>query len=355
MNSEKLKVGAVGNEVSRLHQTLNNQGFEVSAEEVKRKFFGPSTREAVGEFQKTHGIESSCEVCDQTATLLFNTSETAMSGSETGEPILASESDLGVSHPPSEAKFASTGESSLSGITGVPDKFVSGGKTASSKVNGQIFLDNGLPASGVTVRVYDRGFGGRDTLLGESKTNDKGTYNLAYRLSGKSANLEIRVINNQGKEISLSKTKFSAKPEEVLNLVAPASVQPFDAEYQRLAADLNQQLDGLSRLAQAEENGDRRDLTLLHQTTDWDARLIALTASAVKLSSDTSIPQDVLYALFRVGLPTDKEQLAQLSEQTVEQAIAKARDSNIVSLMEGQVVEAKAAFNNFARQSRRAA
>jgi peptidoglycan hydrolase-like protein with peptidoglycan-binding domain len=70
MDSGKLKTGDFGDEVARLHETLKSKDFEVSAEEVKRKFFGPSTREAIGEFQKAHGIDPSCEVCDKTAALL---------------------------------------------------------------------------------------------------------------------------------------------------------------------------------------------------------------------------------------------------------------------------------------------
>jgi peptidoglycan hydrolase-like protein with peptidoglycan-binding domain len=67
MGSKILSVGDFGDEVTKLHENLKNHGFKVSPEEEKRKFFGPTTREAVGEFQKAHGIDPSCEVCDSTA------------------------------------------------------------------------------------------------------------------------------------------------------------------------------------------------------------------------------------------------------------------------------------------------
>ena len=71
MNSQKLNIGDFGDEVANLHNNLKKHGLNVSAAEIKRKFFGPSTREVVGEFQKIHGIDSSCEVCDKTAALLI--------------------------------------------------------------------------------------------------------------------------------------------------------------------------------------------------------------------------------------------------------------------------------------------
>lgn len=70
MSSKKLTVGDIGDDVTHLQENLKKHGFNVSAEEEKRKFFGPTTREAVGEFQKVHGIDPSCEVCKQTAAFL---------------------------------------------------------------------------------------------------------------------------------------------------------------------------------------------------------------------------------------------------------------------------------------------
>lgn len=223
------------------------------------------------------------------------------------------------------------------------------------RVEGRIILEHGLPADAVAVRLYNRGFGGTATLLKEAPTDSQGFYALNYTPDSKAANLEMRVVNAQGEEVSLSEPRLNANKNEVLNLVAPTAVKPLAPEYQRLTDDLSQHLDGLSQLANAEENSDRQDLTLLHQATNWDARLIALAASAVKLSPDTEMPQDALYALFRVGLPTDKDQLAQLDVETVDTAIAKAQEAGIIQLSQAQRDAVKVSFTNFARQTRRAA
>jgi peptidoglycan hydrolase-like protein with peptidoglycan-binding domain len=355
MESGKLSIGDFGDDVTRLHETLNSQGLEASPEEVKRKFFGPSTREAVGEFQKANGIDPTGEICNKTAALLSSPLSTSSAVSPDISLTPSTSPSLGVGSLSSQAGLAQPISQTSSRTPSVTGKTVSGAETNQYKVKGHILLENGLPAQELTIRVYNRGFGGVDTPLGEVKTDDQGFYTLPYQLKGSAANFEVRAINAQGQEITLSDPKFGAAKEEVLNLVAPASIQPLAPEYQRLAADLERELDGLSRLAETQENGDRQDLTLLHQATGWDARLIALTASAVKLSADTGIPQEALYALFRVGLPTDKDKLADLSEQTVTQAIAKARASGIVSLTDEQVAQTTAALKVFARQSRRAA
>src|SRR6266567_5705864 len=67
MELSRLRVGDSGDIVARLHEVLTLQGVEVSPEERKRRFFGPSTREAVREFQQQHGMSVSGAVDEQTA------------------------------------------------------------------------------------------------------------------------------------------------------------------------------------------------------------------------------------------------------------------------------------------------
>ncbi len=70
MSFKKLNIGDFGDDVANLHERLKKHGFSVTSEEVKRKFFGPKTREAVGEFQKINRIDPSYEVCEKTLSLL---------------------------------------------------------------------------------------------------------------------------------------------------------------------------------------------------------------------------------------------------------------------------------------------
>jgi ABC toxin-like protein/neuraminidase-like protein len=220
-------------------------------------------------------------------------------------------------------------------------------------VNGRILLDNGLAGKNLMMRVYDRGFGGAEKLLAEVGTSPDGAYALPYDFNGKAANLDFRVVGATGKEISLAATRFNAGGHEVMNLVIPgAAVPPMPPEYYLLTTDLVNHVGNVTNLADAREDDERQDLTLLHQATGWDARLIAVAATAAKLSAETQILPDVLYALFRVGLPMDKQQLAYVSMDNVEKALDKAQEAGIIKLDSQQIADAKAGFEQFARQTR---
>jgi Salmonella virulence plasmid 28.1kDa A protein len=136
-----------------------------------------------------------------------------------------------------------------------------------------------------------------------------------------------------------------------LNLVVPAKVQPLAPEFQRLSADMEKSIGGIANLGQAQEGAARQDLTLLNQTTNWDARLVALAATAAKQAAATGLGQDILYALFRLGLPTNPALLASVSSDTVQQALTKANQAAIVNLNKQQIAEATRGFQNFASKT----
>jgi Neuraminidase-like domain/Salmonella virulence plasmid 28.1kDa A protein len=219
-------------------------------------------------------------------------------------------------------------------------------------VEGQIFFEDGLPAAGITVRLYRQDFGGEVSLLGEKITDDKGYYKVDYSVPNeKSANIEVHTIDRDGKEISLSETKFNADRNQVLNLVAPANIRPTPViEYQKLADSLEGELGSIDKLAEAQEKGERHDLSVLHHATGWDARLISLLARATKLSAETGIQKDILYALLRVGLPSEKQMLASVDSLVVEKALKKAKEAGIIN-SDVSIENAKNAFERFAHST----
>lgn len=342
MELSKLSIGDSGDEVTRLHERLALHGVEVSPEEQKRKFFGPSTRAGVADVQKAQGIDSTGEVTREIASVLLN------------QP------------PASSGGVTTTGtapfHSPTSGIGSVPSPFgpapsnpvpadVPAPTAADRQVTGRILFDHGLPADGVALRFYNKDFGS-EVRLGETRTDAQGVYAMPYSAGGAAVNLEVRAVDSQGNETPLSETKFNAGKTEALNLVAPATIQPLAPEYQRLSTDVVKQIGDINKLGGAQEVGERQDLTLLNQSTGWDARLIALAANANKTSSETGISQEALYGMYRAGLPTDKQQLAQLSVDTVEKALGKVKEAGVVSLSDQQMNETKSAFQNFARTTR---
>lgn len=231
-------------------------------------------------------------------------------------------------------------------------------RTETFIVRGQIFFEYGLPAADATVRVYTHGFGGAEMLLCEGKTDNQGFYRVSYNTEGQPTNLELRILDTKDKEISLCDTKFKFEEQEiekhevVLNLIAPASIRPLTNEYMQLKSDIEKQIGNIDKLADARENAQRSDLTILHQTTGWDTRIIALATNAARLSKETGISHEAFYALSRAGLPTEKQILATVSSSIVEKAFSRAKDAGIVS-PDFSVERAAKDFESFSRQTLR--
>jgi hypothetical protein len=225
-------------------------------------------------------------------------------------------------------------------------------QNAQYSIQGYLVLDTGLPAASISTLLYSIGFAGKDAKLGETRTDAQGNYAISYSVpGGASPSLQVRVLDPAGKEVVVSHTKFNASKSETLNLVVPGSVQPLVPEFQRMSADMEKFIGGIGNLGAAREAADRQDLTLLNQSTNWDARLVALAATAAQRTATTGVSQDALYALFRFGLPTDPSQLAMVPAEAVRTALTKANQAGVVALNDKQILEAKNAFQTFAAQT----
>ncbi len=219
------------------------------------------------------------------------------------------------------------------------------------KLQGKLVFDHGMPAAGLTVRLYSVDFGGSVTGLAQTRSEAGGSYSFSCTLPrGAAPNLQVRVLDAAGKEVTISATKYNAGASATVNLVVPGSAKPLGPEFERLAADMKP-FGGAAILQHAVEGKDRQDLTLLNRSTNWDARLVALAASAAQHAETTGLGQKVLYALFRAGLPTDPELLAMVPSPAVRQGLAKAAQASIVSLSAQEIDVATNAFENFATKT----
>ncbi|CAH1073230.1 neuraminidase-like domain-containing protein [Candidatus Nitrotoga sp. 1052] len=220
------------------------------------------------------------------------------------------------------------------------------------RLEGQIMLQHGMPAEQLKLRLYRLDYGGNATLLNETSTLAGGQYAFTYDPGGRAVSLEVRAVNGANEEKLLSKplNDLSGESRAVLNLVAPGALQPLAAEYRRLAADLTPHVGQMIKLAEAKENNERQDLTVLNRVTGWDARLIALAATTERLSADADVqlPQEFVYGLLRAGLPFDKLMLAQVEPDVAEQALKAVRDAGIVELSDQQIGNFKKQFATFA-------
>ena len=218
-------------------------------------------------------------------------------------------------------------------------------------LSGQIILDQGVPVAGLTLRVYNRGFGG-EVKVAEIQTDANGNYQTNFTPGTTAANLEVRAVDSQGKEISLSDTLFNAGQTETMNLVAPSNLVKSIPEFTLLSRELSPHVNSFAALAQAKEDDEHQDITTLSVNTGIDARLITLAVDAAKASVNTGLPVDTLYTLYRVGLPRDTQQLAWVSPQVVEQALGKAKEAGIIALDDQQIATMKTSFESVTRPIR---
>lgn len=227
-----------------------------------------------------------------------------------------------------------------------------GTTTGQFSTSGTLTFDSGLPAAGVTVRIYDIGFAGSDTKVGEAKSDAGGAYSITFIHQGDAPSLQLRVVDAAGNEVTISATVFNAPEKLTLDLVVPQSVQPLSSEFQRLAADMEKTIGGIAKLAQAKETDAQQDLTLLNQKTNWDARIAAVAATAAQQAATVGLNQDVLYALYRTGLPSDPQQLAMVPSSAITDALNKANDSGILTLNKDQIASAAKSFDAFSTKTR---
>jgi hypothetical protein len=302
-NEPPLSLNTRGDAVKNLHTQMASIGLALPTGETTDSIFGVGTRDALLQFQTKNRIARTGAFDDATRNAL---------------DIAAGS----VAHP--------------------------------SRVEGRIFLENGLPAAKIKLRIVHKGFGADELELGVTETDERGFYALPYQRNGAAANLEVRAFDANGSELRLSNPKVNADRNEVFNLVAPAAVKSQANEIKLMAADLAGILGGdLGKLAQALESEGRQDLTLLHQSTGWDARLIATAATAAKVSAVSGIALDALYGALRAGLPDAPEALALVSPDAFATALTRANEAGLTALDDAQLIAAKNAFAAFALDTRR--
>lgn len=300
----EIRVGARGEEMRRVQGQLAALGVALPANETEEGLFGVGTRTALLELQEKYDLARTGQLDDATRHTL---------------QMLADN----VEHP--------------------------------RRVEGRILLANGLPAAGVRVRVVDRGFGDAASVLGEVETDDRGFYALPYGAgAAAAANLEIQALDPTGSATRLSSPVVAADPHTVLNLVAPTSVTSTASEFTLLANDLASAVGGdLVNLLRTREDDDRQDLSLLHEATGWDARLIGVAAQAAQTSHATGLPHAVVYAAVRAGLPDDPQALAEVTEEAFATALSRAVEAGVVTLEPAELTAARRDFAAYSLQTRR--
>ncbi|HEX7101674.1 MAG TPA: peptidoglycan-binding domain-containing protein, partial [Nitrolancea sp.] len=83
LQGRDLKIELTGNDVRLLQRELAQLGFAISADEQGHALFGPTTRDAVLQFQKEHRVDTN-GIVDAATAKLINSDIAAVSFSVTG-------------------------------------------------------------------------------------------------------------------------------------------------------------------------------------------------------------------------------------------------------------------------------
>jgi peptidoglycan hydrolase-like protein with peptidoglycan-binding domain len=215
LQDRNLDTGMRGKDVELLQQELRQLGFAI---EDEAGHFDLTTRRAVEQFQKQHGLGMTGVVDERTATLI-NDAVQALDPNAGGDDEVSS--------------------------------FV---------VRGHVRKADGSPLIEAIVRAFDKDLR-HEERLGEAVTDGSGRYEIAYtaaqfrRAEKKRADLIVRVFGKQDQELIASDILFNAQTEEMVNLMIGGGEYRGPSEYEQLLAEITPVLENVPLTELSEEKG----------------------------------------------------------------------------------------------------
>jgi hypothetical protein len=282
LQGRDLSRGMTGADVATLQTALLQLGFRITDGELKDKFFGETTQDAVVDYQKSLNLVPNGIFEGKAAWLMDDDRE----------------------HP---------------------NKFI---------VLGQVFKADGTPFKDLTVQVFDKDLRS-DELIKTDTTKQNGEYMVMYKATDFAAaekgraDLFIKVLDSTGKILATSATIFNAKKFEVVNFTI-GEARGF-SEFERIVNEITPLLRGI---AQVDLTAD--DLSFLSGETGIDAAwLNFLVESARRNVQANTIAQSTFYGLFRRGLPTDLKELLANEISSLRAALEQASNGTIIPQLSG--------------------
>ncbi len=208
-------------------------------------------------------------------------------------------------------------------------------------VQGTIRQADGNPLSGCTVRVFDKDLRQKE-LLGEIVTDKAGQYKITYtagqftRAEKKSADVFVRVFDQEEKLLVESEVIFNAKPEVVIDLEVSRDKMRVDSEFEHVIKEIRPLVIDMHISDLREDDEDKpeaekfRDISFLSGETGISAQHLSFLVQAAKLNIKTNIDPEIFYGLFRQNLPTELTSLLAQDIQTHRLALEKSISENII-------------------------
>ncbi|WAI00933.1 peptidoglycan-binding domain-containing protein [Methanogenium organophilum] len=240
-----LKLRMKGPAAGDQQQALSSLELVIDKEESATQRFGLSTRTAVITFQENHRLEPTGEVAERTATLINREIE---SGTGIATP-------QNLQSPRLLSPNARGNE-----VRALHEMLLNLGNSISENEQEEQFYG---PNTQNAVKQFQV-----ERKIPQSRDFDKATVSTLIR----AAKIEIVTVTLKGEGVNLSKPVFNIDKNEVMNLVAPDSLQPQGTKYKCLTDYLGPFL-GEKKTAAARETADRQDSTPLNQARMLDIQL----------------------------------------------------------------------------------
>ena len=163
------------------------------------------------------------------------------------------------------------------------------------EVMGAVRLEDGSPAAGTTVSVFDRDLRSEE-LLGTSQTDKKGFYQFQYsahqfRNQEKGgADLVVKAFDADGSLLASSPVLFNAPPSAVLDLIVHTETRQPPTLFEKVTQALEPLLEGL-KVEELEEDKQHQDLSFLSGETGFEKSVLARFAMAHKLAQQGIRPE----------------------------------------------------------------
>jgi peptidoglycan hydrolase-like protein with peptidoglycan-binding domain len=304
LSGRNLSVDLQGDDVALLQTELTAIGLSIPPAEVAKKAFAAGTLAAVQKFQKSQGLEASGVVDPRTAAQINQVYD-----------------GLNQGDPPDETPCT------VSGVVVAPSRGT---------------------VPGLTVVISDHSLRQDDTLV-QAQTDANGRYSAGYLLSavrarGKDApDLLITVLSDKTR-LGSSEIRYDAGPVEVIDVLLDADPTSLVSEHAAIGQAVAAHFDG--DLADLREDEQHADLTYLSRKTGWDARAVALAATASQLAGQaaqqdgTTLTSEHFYALLRSGVAATSQAVYALHPEIVRQVWDQAVKNGVVTGAVAQTSEA---------------
>jgi len=305
LQGRNLSLRMQGADVKLLQDELHELGASISDRDG---FFGKATRQAVLEFQRSHGLQTTGIVDEATATAI---NAEVDSQRPEQEPI--------------ETK----------------ELFI---------VRGQIHQTDGGPLGVGEIRAFDADLRSRQEL-GKGAWDAEGRFEITYkaesfaRAEKRSADLTFQIENQaglpmesfklfalqDGRRVAVEAPQivFNAPPVATVEIVIGDGEFRGPSEFERYVTELTPVLQGVP-FAELKEEEKIKDVTFLFRETRIDPQHIAFLILAHRLALKTDLPPEVFYCFFRQNLPTRLQAILALHPEVQRSALETGFRTNLI-------------------------